>query len=160
MYDTRCNYVDAASNSFDITVEQLILNLATQLSKQIKEVPSLILVHFSIRVLASLITSFITGKRALASLNLTLVIYGMTRNKELNDIMQKCRICISYNDLLLLHKIGVSRDAETSKSCPCGTSYGKPPIVIVDSNDFQIYTLTCNATVAHRINVRYEQPQP
>ena len=74
--------------------------------------------------------------------------------------MQKCRICISYNDLLLLHKIGVSRDADTSKSCPCGTSYGKPPIVIVDSNDFQIYTLTCNATVAHRINVRYEQPQP
>ena len=41
MYDTKDagNYVEAASNFFGITDEQLIFNLAPRLSKHIKEVP-------------------------------------------------------------------------------------------------------------------------
>ena len=45
--------------------------------------------------------------------NLTVVIHGMTRSKELIEMLHKCEIQISYNGLLLC-----TPDAETSKSCP------------------------------------------
>ena len=90
---------------------------------------------------------------------MTVVIHGMTRSKELIDILHRCGICISYNDLLLLYAIWALRDAETSKTCPRGIAYGKPPIVIVDNGDFKIDTLTGNASGAHRTNVLYVQPE-
>ena len=71
-----------------------------------------------LRLLASLITYFTTGKGTLTSVNVTVVIHGMTRSKEVIDMLQKCEICIIYNNLLLLHAIWALRDAETSKTCP------------------------------------------
>ena len=72
--------------------------------------------------------------------------------------MHRCGICISYNDLLLLYAIWALRDAETSKTCPHGIAYGKPPIIIVDNNDFKIDALTGNASGAHRTTMLYMQP--
>ena len=130
VYDTKDggNYVEAGCNSFDITDEQLILNVAPRLSKRIKnafplnwcptveqlleeESFSQILLKLLctmikkigheklseednpiLRDLASLITYFITEKRTLTSVDLTVVIHGMTRNKELIDMLQKREI--------------------------------------------------------------------
>ena len=81
----------------------------------------------------------------------------MTRSKKLIDILYKCGICISYNNLLLLYAIWALRDAEISKSCPRDIAYGKCPIVTVDNNDFKIDLLTGNACGAHQTNVLYVQ---
>lgn len=70
----------------------------------------------------------------------------MERSKELIDMLHKCRICSSYKDPLFLYVIRDLRDAETSKTCALGIACGKPPIDIVDNNDFKIETLTGNAT--------------
>ena len=197
VYDTHGggSYVNAAFNSFGITDEQLILNLAPRLCKHINETSELNwcpsvdelledenVSHFLlkllsamkrkhghkelseednpvIRVLSSLITYFVTGKRTITCVNLTVVIHGMTRSKELIDILHKCGICISYNSLLLLYAIWAWRDVESSKTCPREITYGKPPVVIVDNDDFKIDTLTGNASGAHRTNVLYVQPE-
>ena len=86
-------------------VNQLLLKLLSAMKKkhghkELSEEDNLVL-----RVLASLISYFITGKRMLTSVNLTVVIHGMMRSKELIDMLHKCGICISYNDLLLLYAI-------------------------------------------------------
>ena len=70
-------------------------------------------------------------------------------------MLHKCGICISYNYLLLLNVILTLRDVETSNTCPLGIAYGKPPIVIVDNNNFKTDKLIGNASGAHRINVLY-----
>ena len=75
------------------------------------------------------------------------------------DILHKCGICISYNNLLLLYAIWALRNAEISKTCPRCIAYGKPSIVIVDNDDFKIDTLTGNASGAHRRNALYVQPK-
>ena len=70
-------------------------------------------------------------------------------------MLHKCWICISYNYLLLLYVILALRDVETSNTCPLGIAYGKPPIVIVDNNNFKTDALIGNTSGAHRINVLY-----
>ena len=40
-----------------------------------------------------------------------------------------------------------------------GIAYGKPPIVIVDNNDFKTDMLTDNATSAHLTKVLYVQSE-
>ena len=98
-------YVKVASNSFGFTDEQLILSLAPRLSKHIKEVPPLnwrpaveqLLEEESVNQLllkllsamkkkhghkkALLITYFITGEGTLTSVNLNVVLHGMTISK-------------------------------------------------------------------------------
>ena len=98
-------------------------------------------------------------EKMLTSVNLTVVIHGMTRSKNLIDILHRCVICISYNDLLLFYVIWALRDAETSKTCPRGIAYVKPPIVKVDNDDFKTDILTGNASGAHQVYVLYVQPE-
>ena len=124
-------------------------------------------------MLTSLLTYFVTGERTISAINLTVVIHGMTRSRELIDMLHKCGICISYNYLLLLYNFWAVRDTESSNTCPRGIAYNKPAIVfvdnddfkyfkpaivIVDNDDFKIDTLTGNANGAHRTNVLYVQP--
>ena len=197
VYDRKAggSYIDAALNSFGISDEQLISNLAPRLLKHIIENTSvtwcptveqllgeenlskLLMKLFSLmqkkkghkelseenspalHMLSSLLTYFVTGERTISAINLTVVIHGMTRSRELVDMLHKCGICISYNDLLLLYTFWAVRDTESSKTCPRGIAYGKPAMVIVDNDDFKIDTLTGNAQGAHRSNVLYVQPE-
>ena len=76
------------------------------------------------------------------------VIHGMTKSEKLIDILHKCGICVSYNNLLLLYAIWALRNAEISKNCPRCIAYGKPSTVTVDNDDFKIDTLTGNASSA------------
>ena len=68
-----------------------------------------------LRTLASLITYFVTGKRTSTAVNLAILIHGMTRSRELIDLLHKCGLCISYTDLLLLY------DAWAHICCICST---------------------------------------
>ena len=111
------------------------------------------------RTLASLITYFVTGKRTSTAVNLAVLIQGMTRSRELIDLLHKCGLCISYTSLLLLYDAWALEDAEASEISPVGIAADKPPIVIVDNDDFKIDTLTGNADGAHRTNVLYVQPE-
>ena len=86
-------------------------------------------------------------------------IHGITRSKELIDMLLKCGICISYNNLQLLYTTWAFRVAETSKTCPRATAYGKPPIVIVNNDDLKINILIGNATGAHGTNALYVLPK-
>ena len=108
------------------SVSQLLLKLLStmkkkQRTKELAEENSPLL-----GILASLITYFITGKRTLFS-NLTVVIHGITRSEKLIDMLHKCGICISYNDLLLLYTIWALLDTETSKTCPRGIRFEQLP---------------------------------
>ena len=112
-----------------------------------------------LRTLASLITYFVTGKRTITATRIAVLVHGITRSRELIDILHKCGVCISYNDLLILYMSWGLSDAESSNSCPSGIAKYKPPIVIVDNDDFKIDTLTGSASCAHRTNVLYVQPE-
>ena len=79
----------------------------------------------------------------------------MEVREVLIDMLLKCGICISYNNLQLLCTTWALRDAETSKT----TAYGKPPIVIVNNDDLKIDILIGNATGAHATNALYVQPK-
>ena len=77
----------------------------------------------------------------------------MEVREVLIDMLLKCGICISYNNLQPLCTTWALRDAETSKT----TAYGKPPIVIVNKDDLKIDILIGNATGAHGTNALYVQ---
>ena len=50
-------------------------------------------------------------------LTVNLEIHGITRSKELINMLRKCGICISYNNPQLLFVTWALRDAESSKTC-------------------------------------------
>ena len=80
-----------------------------------------------------------------------LEIHGITRSKELINMLHKCGICISYNNFQLLFITWALRDAESSKTCPRAITYGKPPIVIVNNDNFKIDMLIGNPTGANEL---------
>ena len=92
-------------------------------------------------------------------LTVNLEIRGITRTKELINMLRKCGICISYKNLQLLFVTWALRDTESSKTCPRAIAYGKPPIVIVNNDDFKIDMLIGNATGAHGTNALYVPPK-
>ena len=110
-----------------------------------------------LQTLSSLITYYVTGKRTNTAISIAVVIHGLTRSREIIDMLHKCGLCISYADLLLLYDSWALLDAEAT--CPVEIADNKPPIVIVDNDDFKIDTLTGNASSAHRTNVMFVQPK-
>ena len=134
------------------SVSKLLLKLLSTMKKKQRHKELSEVDNPAVRILASLITYFITEKRTLTS-NLTVVLHGITRSKELIDMLHKCEIYISYNDLLFLCNIWALLDTETSKTCPRGITFEQLPIVIVDNDDLKIDSLTGNATGAYQTNV-------
>lgn len=109
--------------------------------------------------LASMITYHITGQRTTTAINMGVNVHGMTRSKDLVDTLHKSGVCISYSDTLFLYDHWALMDVEASATCPQEIADDKPAIVIVDNDDFKIDTMTGNASVAHRTNVMFVQPE-
>ena len=86
------------------------------------------------------------------------MMHGMTKSREVIDIMHKDGLGISYNDVLMLRDLWVVNDLKRSSDCPFELAEGKPAIAIVDNDDFKSDTLT-GAGQSHRTNVMYVQPQ-
>ena len=108
--------------------------------------------------MASLLSYYVTGKRTATAINLGITVHGMTRSRELSDILHKSVKLISYADIQLLYDYWALQDAEASDTCPQALADGKPGIAIMDNDDFPFDSLSGSAEVAHRTNVMHVQP--
>ena len=193
VYDTKGggDYIQCAVMCLGISDEQLIRTVASRISQEMKNTPSIpwppnieelerseelspLLMNLltcmkqpsrsSLDIspatlsLAALVTYHATGKRTATAINLGMNVHGMTRSRNLVDILHKSRVCISYSDIQLLYDYWALQDAESSSTCPQEIADDKPAIVIIDNDDFKIYTLTGSAAAAHRTNVMFLQP--
>ena len=111
-----------------------------------------------VRALASMLTSYVTGKHTAFMTNISVTIHGMTKSREIADLLDKEGMGISYNDILMLRDFWALNDIERSPDCPFELADGKPAIAIVDNDDFKMDTLT-GAGQAHRTNVMFVQPK-
>jgi len=107
-----------------------------------------------VRSIASIITSYITGKRTIFEINLSVLLHGLAKSKEIVDLMHKDGLGISYNDVLMLRDFWVVKDLKSSLDCSIELAVGKPAITIVDNDDFNSDTLT-GAGQSHRTNVMF-----
>ncbi|KAG0719553.1 hypothetical protein GWK47_050228 [Chionoecetes opilio] len=111
-----------------------------------------------VRSIASILTSYITGKCTAFEINLSVLLHGLTRSKEIVDIMHKDGLGISYNDVIMLRDFWVVNDLNCSSDCPFELAKGKPTIAIVDNDDFKSDTLS-GAGQSHRTNVMFVLPE-
>ncbi len=110
-----------------------------------------------ITALSSLLFSFITGKRTPFQANLSVTIHGLTRSREIIDILKKFALGISYKDVLALYEAWAVHDIKSNTTCPDELADGFPGTGIMDNDDFQDDTLT-GADTSHRTNVMFIQP--
>lgn len=111
-----------------------------------------------VRSIGSILTSYITEKRTAFEVNLSVLLHGLTKSREIVDLLHKEGLGISYNDVLMLRDFWVFSDIKCSPNCPSELAIGKPAIAVVDNDDFKSDTLT-GAGQAHRTNVMFIQPE-
>ena len=112
----------------------------------------------SVWTIGSILTSYITGKRTSFEVNLSVLLHGLTKSREIVDLLHKDGLGISYNDVLMLRDFWVFSDLKSTPNCPSELAFGKPAIAVVDNDDFKSDTLT-GAGQAHRTNVMFVQPE-
>ena len=84
--------------------------------------------------------------------------HGLTRSKEIVDLLKRFGLGISYNDVLNLHEAWAKHEIEKSQVCPDEIADGYPATVIVDNDDFKDDDLT-GGTTSHRTNMMFVQPE-
>ena len=112
----------------------------------------------TVHSVASILTSYITGKRTTFTTNMAVTLHGVAKSREIIDIMHKDGLIISYNDVMMLRDFWVVNDLERSLNCLFELAEGKPAIAVVDNDDFKSDTLT-GAGQPHRTNVMFVQPE-
>ena len=112
----------------------------------------------TVHSVASIITSYITGKRTAFKTNISVMLHGLAKSREVVDVMHSDGLGISYNDVLMLRDFWVVNDLKRSLNCPFELAEGKPAIAIVDNDDFKSDTLTGSGQ-PHRTNVMFVQPE-
>lgn len=100
-----------------------------------------------IAALSSLLFAFITGKRTQFQANLSVTIHGLTRSREIIDILKKFALGISYKDVLALYEAWAVHDIKSNSTCPDELADGFPGTSIMDNDD-----------TSHRTNVMFVQP--
>lgn len=108
--------------------------------------------------LSSLLFSFITGKRTSFQANLSVTLHGLTRSREIIDILRKFALGISYKDVLDLYNAWTMDDIKANTTCPDELADGFPGTGVLDNDDFKDDTLT-GADTTHRTNVMFVQPE-
>eukprot|EP00794_Sanderia_malayensis_P000931 gene931-241_t len=108
--------------------------------------------------LASLLYSFISGNLSSFQTKLLMTIHGLTRSREIIDLMKKFSLGISYQDVLDLYAAWAKFELKTDEGCPEEIASNVPGTVILDNDDFQDDTLT-GAGTSHRTNVMFVQPE-
>ena len=68
--------------------------------------------------LSSLLFSFITGKHIPLKIKLSMTVHGLTRSREIIDLLKKFSLCISYQDVLNLYATWTEHDMEKNDGCP------------------------------------------
>ena len=173
------NLIDAALDSFGISDDQLLRNVAKRLHSRLKgesnmqwpprvseleqdgRSEALILIiklitwvqnpsnndfnnDSSALALSDLLLSFITGNRTLLKTQLAITIHGLTRNKELLQMLHKFGITTSYNDAIDLESACAYEENKVCQVCPRQLLNGFPGTAIIDNDD----TLTGGGSVS------------
>ena len=107
--------------------------------------------------LSSLLLSFITGNRTSFQASLSVTLHGLTRSREITDILKKFGLGISYRDVRSLYESWVMHAITANSTCPDELAEGYPGTGILDNDYFQDDTLT-GADTSHRTNVMFVQP--
>lgn len=111
-----------------------------------------------VRSIASILTSYITGRRTAFKTNLAVLLHGLAKSREMVDILHKDGLGISYNDVLMLRDFWAVNDLKHSTECPFELYKGIPALCVVDNDDFKSDTLTGSGQ-SHRTNVMFVQRQ-
>lgn len=111
-----------------------------------------------IHALASLLLSYVTGKSSVFQTQLSVTLHGLTRSREILDILRKFSLGISYKSILHLYESWAKHDLEINYLCPEKLAENIPGIGILDNDDFCEDTLT-GADTSHRTNVMFVQPE-
>ena len=111
----------------------------------------------NVSALSDLLLSLINGKRAFFKTQLSITIHGLTRNKELVQLLHKFGLAISHNDTIDLESARAYHENQVSQVCRKELAYGYPGIAVIDNDDFREDTLTGGRT-SHRTNMIFVQP--
>ena len=111
-----------------------------------------------VMALSLLLFSFITGKHAPLKINVSMTIHGLTRNREIIDLLKRFSLGISYQDVLNLYATWTKYELEKNNGCPADLLENVPGVAVMDNDDFQYDTLT-GAETSHRTNVMFVQPE-
>ena len=106
-------------------------------------------------MLASLLQSHVSKKRTALKAKLSCTLYGLTRSREIIDLIRKLGLGISYTDVKNLYASWTKQEIEQSQ-CPSELADGVPGCAIIDNDDFKDDTLT-GADTSHRTNVMFVQ---
>ena len=108
--------------------------------------------------ISSILESLIKRRRTSFQTQLSVTVHGLTRSKEIVDLLKRFGLGISYNDVLNLHEAWAKHEIEKSQVCPDEIADGYPATVIVDNDDFKDDDLT-GGTTSHRTNMMFVQPE-
>ena len=103
---------------------------------------------------SSLLFSFITGKHIPLKIKLSMTVHGITRSREIIDLLKKFSLGTSYQDVLNLYATWTKHDMEKNDGCLEELAEYLPGVAIMDNDDFQDDTLT-GAETSHRTNVMF-----
>ena len=111
-------------------------------------------------VLSSLLFSFTAGKHTPLKIKLSMTVHGLTRSREIIDLLKKFSLGIRYRDVLNLYATWTKHDMEKNDGSPEELAEYLPGVAIIDidNDDFQDNTLT-GAETSHRTNVMFVQPE-
>ena len=90
-------------------------------------------------------------------IKLSFTIHGLTRCREIIDIIRKLGLGISYQDVKTLYATWIYNDIK-SRCCPIEIAKDFPGTAIMDNDDFQDDTLT-GADTSRHTNVMFAQPE-
>ena len=79
-------------------------------------------------------------------------IHGLTRGKEIYQLICDTRVGISYDDVLKLYDTWASDDAIEDSICPAEICEGKPGTIIIDDDNFHDRDVNGDNTT-HRTNI-------
>ena len=91
----------------------------------------------TLRTIAPILTSYITGNHTSFQTNIAVMLHGLTKSREVVDVMNQHGLGVSYDEVLMVCDYWVVNDNKRSLYCPFEVAEGKPAIVIVDNDDFK-----------------------
>ena len=112
-----------------------------------------------IRSICSILEGLITRQRISFQTQLLGTMHGLTRSREIIDLLKSFGLSISYNDVFSLHEAWTKHEIQKGKICPDEIADGYPATVIVDYDDFKDDEFI-GGTTSHRTNMMYAQPEP
>lgn len=110
------------------------------------------------RALVSFLTAYVTRKRTATQAMLSVTVHGITRCKEIVEILHKLGCGVSYNDVLELYNAWAKHEIDNDFDSLRELSNGKPGVAITDNDDFRDDTLT-GAGTSHRTNLMWVQSE-